>query len=89
MDSIGRSAEELRKVLKPMVAMFVAEIAPKKDSITISRAYSEYGRRWVNMQRERGNLSVRETPTGRIMVSRVDLECLKAAESEAPRAIFK
>lgn len=89
MDSIGRSAEELRRVLKPMVAMFVAEITPKKDSISISKAYSEYGRRWVNAQRERGNLNVRETPTGRLMVSRVELECLRAAEAEAPRAIFK
>lgn len=84
MDNVGIIADNLRVVLKPMVAMMVAEVSPRKDELTKNQAYSLYSRRWIDDQIRRGNLAVR-TCGNRALLSRADIELLIAAEKEQPK----
>lgn len=83
MDKLGRKAEELKDTLAPMVAMFVAQVSPKKDEISTTKAYEMYGRKWIDTQLSKGNLSVRMVGN-RHVLSVASIECLLAAEKEMP-----
>ena len=86
MDELGKKAIDLREVLSPMVALFVEQVAPKKDGISISQSYSIYGRKWIDSQMESGNLSSRFVGKKRVL-SRAEIECLLAAQKDMP--VFK
>jgi hypothetical protein len=83
MDRVGVIAENLRDVLKPMVAMIVAQVSPKEDYLSKNKAYELYGRRWIDGHIRRGNLNVRYVGSSR-QLSKVDIELLIAAEKERP-----
>lgn len=87
MDSIGQAAEQLRALLDPMVALLVRQVRPQEDDITMAAAYKEFGRRWVDSHNHRGNLQFR-TKGKRRVLSRADLESLRAAENFTPRLVL-
>ncbi len=88
MDNIGREAEKIFFLLKPMVSMIVKEIRPTEDDISMNAAYKTYGRIWIEEHRRNGNLQERKHGR-RIMLSRAQIECLRAAELETPHLVFR
>lgn len=81
MDNDGIRARELRDNLRALVAVIISEYSPKDDELSMAAAYRDYGRSWVNRQVENGNLEVRFKETGRKVLSRADIESLKAVET--------
>lgn len=87
MTDIGRKAEEIKSLLRPMVALFVEQMEPRKDLISLNKAYEKYGRPWVERNVANGNLAVK--PMGRKkLVSCAAIECLITAEMDTPKIVF-
>lgn len=87
MTDIGKRAEEIRKMLNPMVALFVEQMEPRKDLVSLNQAYKVYGRPWVDRNIANGNLAVKPV-SNRKFVSRAAMECLITAEMDTPKVIF-
>lgn len=80
MTQDGIQANELRRFLKPFVAMVVQEVAPRKDELSANQAYKDYGRRWIDAKTESGDLTPRYV-NQRKLYSKAQIETLKAVES--------
>lgn len=80
-------AQELKKVLTPMVAMFTAQVAPKSDLVSLTKAYELYGRLWVDNHIEQGNLSVLNIGNKRC-ISRSEVSLLLAVDKEPPAILL-
>ena len=88
MDNVGIAAQKLTLLLKPMAAMIVKEIRPVDDDISVNLAYKTYGRNWVERHRVAGNLQERKHGN-RTILSRAQIECLRAAELDTPQLVFR
>lgn len=88
MDVIGQKAAQLALLLEPLAAMMVKRIHPVDDEISMNAAYREYGRAWIEAHRERGNLLPRGKGN-KLVLSRADIETLRAVESERPKVSLK
>lgn len=87
MDTIGQAAEQLRGLLDPMVALLVRQVRPVDDEISLRAAHEEFGRRWVDSHVKRGNITFRDKGKRRVL-SRADLESLRAAEYFTPQLVM-
>ena len=82
MTQDGLKAKELQRLLKPLVAAIVKEVAPVKDEITANEAVTNFicTRRWLDEKTLNGDLTPRYVGKSKIY-SRADIEALKATES--------
>ena len=87
MNEQGYMAQELKKLLAPMVAMFTAEVSPKSDLISLTKAYGLYGRLWVDNHLDQGNLSVVHVGNKRC-VSKSEVSLLLAVDKEPPAILL-
>lgn len=86
MDTFGERASEIRSLLQPIVALIVKELRPRDDEMSMNRAYDTYTRAWVDHHVAAGNIH-RVRRGNKWVVSHAELQCLWAAEHEAPRII--
>ena len=75
-------------MLEPLAAMMVKKIRPLDDEISMNEAYRSYGRAWVEDQRRRGNITPRSRGN-RLILSRSELETVRAVCDQTPEVIFK
>lgn len=88
MDNLGKAAKQLNTLLRPLVAMMIQELRPKDDELSMNAAYERYGRAWIEDQRNKGNLLCRYKGNRKVL-SIADIECLRTAEQEMPKPVFK
>ena len=88
MTELGIQARELANLLEPLAAMMVKKIHPIQDEISMNAAYREYGRTWIEEQRLNGNLTP-VTKGNRRVLSRADIEALRAVYSRTPKVTIK
>lgn len=79
MDHTGQIAQTLQEMMKPLVAAIIKEIQPQRDELSTNNAHRFYGRRWIEQNRDRGNLHP-IIKGNKVVYSRAEIEALLTAE---------
>lgn len=87
MKAIEIIAEELAEYSDIIADAILKKTAPVKDDITESQARQCYGARWLKRMKDDG-LAEWHRVGGRVLYSRHQLDCLRAAERQRSRLII-
>lgn len=88
MNSIEHIAANFEQVSILIADAIIARTNPVKDDMSENEAQEAYGTRWLNTMRDKGLATFSRIGNKKIY-SRHQLDCLRAAEREQARLVFK
>ena len=88
MESVRTLMEQAETFSNLVADAIIKRTNPVKDDISEREAKAAYGTRWLRQMKEKG-LARSARICGRVIYSRHQLDCLRAAEREQARLIFK
>lgn len=87
MESVRTLMEQAETFSNLVADAIIKRTNPVKDDISEREAKAAYGTRWLRQMKEKG-LARSARIGGRVIYSRHQLDCLRAAEREQARLIF-
>ena len=88
METLRSLTEELVEYSELIADAILKKTAPVKDDITERQARQSYGAKWLKRMRDEG-LDEYHRVGNRVIFSRHQLDCLRAAERQHSRLIYK
>lgn len=88
MEELSHILGNYMKISELIADVIIKRVWPCKDDLSESQAKKAYGVRWIRHYKER-NMTDHHYIGGRIIYSRHRLDCLRAAEREHARLVFK
>lgn len=88
MSSIELLAQNYEQVSELIAGAIVRRVKPVDDELSEREAQKAYGTRWLNRMRDAGLAKFTRIGNKKIY-SRLQLDCLKAAEREQAKLIIK
>lgn len=87
MESVRTLMEQAETFSNLVADAIIKRTCPVKDDLSEREAKAAYGTRWLRSMKEKG-LAKYNRIGGKVIYSRHQLDCLRAAEREQTRMIF-
>lgn len=88
MDSLLNITETMMSMSELIADAIIKRTSPVQDDISERQAETTYGTRWLRKMKQEG-LAKYSRIGGRVIYSRHQLDCLRAAEREQARIVSK